>query len=127
TTGVSYVSKLTAHISPQPVSNANTSKNYAGELTNTSLWGAPYKQSYSCASQTVLVLTEELQVQLGPVQVQAFSVPVGDYGQVVNCQVDSNPFLLPTIIGATAVGLVLVAVLTYLVVRDRRVRGYERI
>ncbi|CAL8256614.1 unnamed protein product [Merluccius merluccius] len=124
---VSYVSRLTAHISPLPVCSGCSSKTYLGELTNTSLFVAPYGQSYRCTAQSAFVLTQELQVKLVPLQTQAFKVPDGGYGQEVMCQVDFNSIIVPTVLWATAAGLALIAMLTYLVVKDRRPRGYERL
>ncbi|CAL8306500.1 unnamed protein product [Lota lota] len=102
-------------------------KTYPGELTNKRLFEAPYGQSYQCKSQSVFVMTEELQVKLVPLQIQAFKVPDGGYGQEVMCPADLNRVIVPTILWATAIGLLLIAVLTYLIVKDRRANGYERL
>ncbi|XP_054860852.1 lysosome-associated membrane glycoprotein 3 [Amphiprion ocellaris] len=45
----------------------------------------------------------------------------------VECWADFNKRLIPTILGATVVGLLLIAALTSLFIRDRRRHGYERL
>ncbi|CAL8267901.1 unnamed protein product [Arctogadus glacialis] len=124
---VSYVSRLSTHISPQPACNGCSSRTYPGGLSNISLFQTPPGQSYQCSSQVLLVMTEELQVRLVPLQLQAFKVPDGGYGQEVMCPADYNRAVVPTILWATACGLVLIAVLTYLLVKDRRGTGYQRL
>ncbi|KAM4629112.1 lysosome-associated membrane glycoprotein 2 [Polymixia lowei] len=123
----SYVSKVTALIFPLPVCNGCTSKMYPGVLANDKLFRAPYGRSFKCDSQSVFVMAEDLRIKLVPLQIQAFTVPEGQYGPEVECWADFERRVIPIIMGATAVGLILITVLSYLIHRDRHRPGYERI
>lgn len=43
----------------------------------------------------------------------------------VECWADYNKRVIPIIIGAVVVGLILIAALTYLFIRDQRRQGYD--
>ncbi|XP_071757790.1 lysosome-associated membrane glycoprotein 3 isoform X3 [Centroberyx gerrardi] len=124
---VSYVTGLTAHISPLPVCKGCASKIYPGVVANDKLFKANYGRSFKCNSQSEFVMAAELRIKLVPLQIQAFTLPKGEYGQEVECWADFNKRVIPIIIGAAVVGLILIAVLTFLVIKDRRRQGYERI
>lgn len=49
------------------------------------------------------------------------------YVSVVECWADYNKRVIPVFIGATVLGLILMAVLTHLFIRDRRRQGYDRL
>ncbi|KAF7654709.1 hypothetical protein LDENG_00065880 [Lucifuga dentata] len=115
-----YVTKLSAHIFPLPVCHGCDSKTYSGVLTTDKLFEAANGQSFKCNSENVFVLSDELQVKLIPLQIQAFTVPKGQYGEEVECWADFNKQLIPTILGAAVVGLILISVLTYLIIKDHR-------
>uniref|UniRef100_A0A3Q1GG70 Lysosomal associated membrane protein 3 n=1 Tax=Acanthochromis polyacanthus TaxID=80966 RepID=A0A3Q1GG70_9TELE len=117
-----YVTNLTAHLSPQPVYQT-----YSGSMTHKKLFTAADSQSFKCISGNLLLMSTELKIKLVPLQMQAFSVPKGGYGPEVECWADFNKRLIPTILGATVVGLLLIAGLTSLFIRDRRRHGYERL
>lgn len=46
-------------------------------------------------------------------------------GSEVECWADYNKRIIPIVVGAVVVGLLLIAGLTYLFIRDNRSRGYE--
>lgn len=48
------------------------------------------------------------------------------YSSEVECLADFNKRVIPLVLGAVAVGVLLIALLTFLLLRDRR-RGYERL
>ncbi|XP_051803587.1 lysosome-associated membrane glycoprotein 3 [Acanthochromis polyacanthus] len=130
-----YVTNLTAHLSPQPVCQGcavstiffQTDQTYSGSMTHKKLFTAADSQSFKCISGNLLLMSTELKIKLVPLQMQAFSVPKGGYGPEVECWADFNKRLIPTILGATVVGLLLIAGLTSLFIRDRRRHGYERL
>lgn len=47
------------------------------------------------------------------------------YASDVECWADFNKRIIPIIIGAVVVAIILIAVLTYLFIRDHRREGYE--
>ncbi|XP_046892810.1 lysosome-associated membrane glycoprotein 3 [Hypomesus transpacificus] len=124
---MAYVSGLNAHITPEPCKGCPR-KDYPGVMANEKLFLAPSGKSFKCNSQTYLVMAEELKLKIQPLQVQAFSIPKGGtFGEVVECWADFNKRVIPIIVGAVVVGLLLIAVITFLVIRDRRRQGYERL
>lgn len=58
-----------------------TGKIYSGVLSEDKLFKAAYGQSFRCHAGSEFAMADELRVKLVPLQVQAFTVPVGGYGQ----------------------------------------------
>ncbi|XP_028443583.1 lysosome-associated membrane glycoprotein 3 [Perca flavescens] len=125
---ISYIDKLTVHVSPLPVCQGCANKTYSGLVVNDKLFAATTGQSFKCNSEKLLLMSSELRIKLVPLQIQAFTLPKGQYGKEVECWADFSQRAVPIIVGATVVGLVLITVLTLLFIRDRRHReGYERL
>ncbi|XP_040895499.1 lysosome-associated membrane glycoprotein 3 [Toxotes jaculatrix] len=122
---VFYIIRTTAHLSPLPVCKKCSNKTYSGLMDHKKLFKTANGQSFSCKSENLLSMSTELKIKLVPLQMQAFTLPNGKYGQEVECWADFNKRVIPIIIGATVVGLILIAVLTCLFIRDRRTHGYE--
>ncbi|XP_074493084.1 lysosome-associated membrane glycoprotein 3 isoform X1 [Sebastes fasciatus] len=122
-----YVDQLTAHVSPLPVCQGCANKTYSGLVAHDKLFVAPDDQSFMCKSEKVLVMSSELRIKLVPLQVQAFTLPNGRYGKEVECCADFNKQIIPIILGAVVVGLILIAVMTSLFIKDRRRDRYERL
>ncbi|XP_054459068.1 lysosome-associated membrane glycoprotein 3 isoform X3 [Anoplopoma fimbria] len=122
-----YIDKLTAHVSPLPVCQGCANKTYSGSLADEKLFAAGNGQSFKCQSEQLLWTSSELRIKLVPLQMQAFTLPIGQYGIEVECWPDFNKRVFPIIAGATVVGLILMAVLTFLFIRDRHREGYERL
>ncbi|XP_061739847.1 lysosome-associated membrane glycoprotein 2 isoform X2 [Nerophis ophidion] len=120
-----YVTKLTASVSPRPLCPGCANKTYSGWVEHASLFAASFGGSFRCRSANVLHTSSEMSLLLVSLQVQAFGVPAGRYGEGVECLADFNRRVLPVVFGAVVMGLLLMAVLTFLLVRDRR--GYERL
>ncbi|KAM3619053.1 uncharacterized protein V6R79_002308 [Siganus canaliculatus] len=121
------VSKLTAHVFPLPVCKGCRNKTYTGLVAHEKLFAAADGRSFTCKSENLLLMSSNLRVKLVPVKIQAFTLPNGQYGKEVECWADYNKRVIPIIIGAVVVGLILIAVLTYLLIRDRRTHDYERL
>uniref|UniRef100_A0A4W5R8U5 Lysosome-associated membrane glycoprotein 2-like luminal domain-containing protein n=1 Tax=Hucho hucho TaxID=62062 RepID=A0A4W5R8U5_9TELE len=103
-------------------------KNYPGVIEHEKLFPTAVGRSLKCNSQTEFHLAENLRVKLGPLQFQAFKLTNGKFGEEVECWADFNKRIFPIIIGATVVGLLLIAVLTFLIIWSRRRHaGYDRI
>ncbi|XP_008292885.1 lysosome-associated membrane glycoprotein 1 isoform X2 [Stegastes partitus] len=122
-----YVTNVTAHVSPQPVCQGCANKTYSGVITHKKLFTAANSQSFKCKSGKLLLMSSELKIRLVPLQMQAFSVPNRDYGPKMECWADFNKRAIPIILGAVAVGLVVIALLTFQFIKDRRRPGYDRI
>ncbi|XP_029988538.1 lysosome-associated membrane glycoprotein 3 [Sphaeramia orbicularis] len=122
---VFYVTKITAHVSPLPVCQKCANKTYSGLVDHEKLFKTTDGRSFKCKSENLLLMSSVFNVKLVPLQIQAFTVPKGQYGKEVECWADFNRRVIPIVIGATVVGLILIAVLTFLFIKDRRRQGYE--
>ncbi|XP_070764636.1 lysosome-associated membrane glycoprotein 3 [Enoplosus armatus] len=122
-----YVTKLTVHVSPLPVCRGCANKTYSGLVAHDKLFPAADGQSFKCKSEYLLLTSSELRIKLVPLQIQAFTLPRGRYGKEVECWADYNKRVIPIIVGGVVVSLILIAVLTFLFIKDRRQQGYDRI
>ncbi|KAG9266910.1 lysosome-associated membrane glycoprotein 3 [Astyanax mexicanus] len=121
---VSYVSELKASLEPKPSCKTCKSKTYSGVMDHEKLFSVNSNQSFTCKSGTYLILSESLRIKLVPLQIQAFNLPTGTFGKGAECWADYNKRILPIILGAVAVGLILISVLIFVLTRDRH-GGYE--
>ncbi|XP_022624097.1 lysosome-associated membrane glycoprotein 3 [Seriola dumerili] len=124
---VSYVTKLSARVSPLPVCQRCANKTYSGLLDHYKLFTTANGQSFKCKSDSLLLMSSELRIKLVHLQMQAFTLPNGQYGEEVECWADFNKRVVPIVIGATVVGFILITVLTLLFIKDRRSQGYDRL
>ncbi|KAM6921113.1 lysosome-associated membrane glycoprotein 3 [Xenentodon cancila] len=122
-----YVTNLTAYLSPQPACDGCFNETYSGSVTQKKLFEAASGQSFKCRSELSIQLASLLSVKLVHLQMQAFSLPDGQYGEVVECWPDFNRRIFPHIIRTVLVGLVLITLLSLLLIRERRRSGYERL
>ncbi|XP_075901700.1 lysosome-associated membrane glycoprotein 3 [Nelusetta ayraudi] len=120
-----YVTKMTAHLLPMPFCHKCSNKTYAGLLDHEKLFRTENGKSFKCKSDNLLLMSSQLQVKLVPMQMQAFTLPKGQFGKEVECWADYNKRVIPIIIGAVVVCLLIIAVLTFLFIRDRRREGYD--
>ncbi|XP_077441319.1 lysosome-associated membrane glycoprotein 3 [Vanacampus margaritifer] len=121
------VTELTASVSPQPVCLGCANKTFLGLVSHDKLFAASYGRSFRCKSAKVLLISSEMSIKLVPLQMQAFSVPDGRYGDVEECLADFNKRIIPIILWGVAVGLLMIAVVTFLLVKENRTRSYERL
>ncbi|XP_060934736.1 lysosome-associated membrane glycoprotein 3 [Limanda limanda] len=124
---VFYITKVTSHLSPLPVCPKCANKTFSGLLDHDKLFKSQNGRSFSCKSESLLLMSSELRIKLVPLQFQAFTLNKGGYGKEVECWADFNKRVIPIIIGATVVGLLLIAVLTFLVIKDRHRQGYDEL
>ncbi|XP_029356571.1 lysosome-associated membrane glycoprotein 2-like isoform X1 [Echeneis naucrates] len=120
-----FITKLAAHVSPQPVCQTCANKTYFGLLDHSRLFTTADGLSFKCQSGYLLLMSSELWIKLVPLQIQAFTLPKGKYGKEMECWADFNKQVVPVIVGAVVVGLILTLVLTHLFIKDRRRHGYE--
>ncbi|KAM8744876.1 lysosome-associated membrane glycoprotein 3 isoform 2-T2 [Acanthopagrus schlegelii] len=120
-----YVTKMMAHVSPMPICKGCSNKTYSGLVDHEKLFKTVDGRSFKCNSEKLLLMSSQLQIKLVPVQMQAFTLSRGQYGKENECWADFNKRVIPIIIGATVVGLLLIAGLTYLFIKDRRRQGYD--
>ncbi|XP_033477407.1 lysosome-associated membrane glycoprotein 3 isoform X1 [Epinephelus lanceolatus] len=123
----SYVSKLTAQVSPLPVCPGCANKTYSGSSAHDKLFTAAIGQSFKCKSENLILMSSELKIKLVPLQIQAFTLPEGQYGEEVECWADFNKQVIPIIVGAIVAGFLLTPVLIFLFIKDRRREGYDRL
>ncbi|XP_061540139.1 lysosome-associated membrane glycoprotein 3 [Phycodurus eques] len=121
-----YVTKLTAWVTPQPVCLGCANKTYLGLVSHDKLFAASYGRSFRCKSGNVLLPSSEMSIKLVPLQMQAFSMPNGQYGEAEECLADFNKRIIPIILLAVGFGLLMIAVVTFLLVKEHRTHGYER-
>ncbi|XP_041863052.1 lysosome-associated membrane glycoprotein 2 [Melanotaenia boesemani] len=124
---VFYVTDLTAHLFPQPVCKGCFNKTYSGVMGHENLFETANGQSFKCKSGFLLLASSELKIKLVPLQIQAFSIPKGQYGKEVECLADHNKRIIPIITGSIVVGVILIIVLSFLLIRERRRQGYARL
>ncbi|XP_066504389.1 lysosome-associated membrane glycoprotein 3-like [Hoplias malabaricus] len=124
---VSFVMKLRSSLEPAPPCNKCKSKIYPGIMDHEKLFRMKNGKSFKCKSDTSLILSENLKLTLVSLQIQAFDLPNGAFGKEVECWADYTKRLLPIVLGAVVVGVVLIAVLVYVLTRDRRGQGYEQL
>ncbi|KAK2835172.1 hypothetical protein Q5P01_015656 [Channa striata] len=122
-----YVTKLTAQLSPLPVCQTCPNKTYSASLDRQKLFAADVGRSFTCRSGNLLLMSSQLKIRLVPLQMQAFTLTSAQFGREVECWADYSKEVIPIIIGAAVVGIVLIAVLTLLFIKDRRRQGYDRI
>ncbi|CAJ1061037.1 lysosome-associated membrane glycoprotein 3 [Xyrichtys novacula] len=122
-----WVKELTAHVTPLPVCPNCANKSYVGLVADDKLFCTATGRSYMCKSENVLKMSSELKVKLVPLQLQAFGLPKGEFGKGVECWADFYKRVVPIIIGAVVVCILLIGVITFLVIRDRRTEGYDRL
>uniref|UniRef100_UPI0037E96E0D lysosome-associated membrane glycoprotein 3 n=1 Tax=Semicossyphus pulcher TaxID=241346 RepID=UPI0037E96E0D len=121
------ITKVTAHVSPLPVCKGCANKTYSGMMAHEKMFQTATGQSYKCVSANLLLMSTQLKVKLVPLQMQAFTLQKGTFGKEVECWADYNKRVIPIIIGSVVVCIILIAVITYLFIKDRRTDGYERL
>ncbi|XP_077057928.1 lysosome-associated membrane glycoprotein 3 isoform X2 [Siphateles boraxobius] len=124
---VSYVKTITGLLMPAPTCKNCQNKTYVGIVDHEKLFKAKNGLSFQCKSDITLILSSNLKVKLMPMQIQAFDLASGAFGKEVECWEDYNKRMIPIILGAVAVAVCLIAILTYVLVRERRGRGYEQL
>nr|XP_019959691.1 PREDICTED: lysosome-associated membrane glycoprotein 3 [Paralichthys olivaceus] len=122
---VFYVTKVTAHLAPLPVCQKCSNKTYSGLLDHDKLFQADNGRSFACKSESLLLMSSELKIKLVPLQFQAFTLTNGRFGKEVECWADYNKRVIPIVIGATVLCIILIAVLTFLLLKDRNRQGYD--
>ncbi|XP_072295314.1 lysosome-associated membrane glycoprotein 3 [Eucyclogobius newberryi] len=120
-----YVKKVTAHVSPLPVCKSCSNQSFFGQVDDQKLFLTLGGGSFKCSSGSRLRLSSEFHLKLAPLQIQAFSGPTGRSTEEVECWADYNKRVLPIVLGGAAVGLLLIALLTYIILRDRRRAEYH--
>ncbi|CAM4653505.1 hypothetical protein PO909_026908 [Leuciscus waleckii] len=124
---VSYVKTIKGLLMPTPPCKDCQNKTYIGIVDHEKLFSAKPGLSFRCKSETIEKLSSTLTLKLVPLQIQAFDLASGAFGKEVECSADYNKRMIPIILGAVAAAICLIAILTYVLVRERRGRGYEQI
>ena len=69
-------------------------KTFSGVLDHDKLFKSKNGQSFSCKSESLLLMSSELNIKLVPLQFQAFTLPNGRYGK--GERADQRPGTEPT-------------------------------
>ncbi|XP_067271024.1 lysosome-associated membrane glycoprotein 3 [Pseudorasbora parva] len=123
----SYVKTIKGLLMPAPPCKNCQSKSYSGIMDNEKLFKAKKGLSFQCMSETDLNLASSLRVKLVPLQIQAFDLDGGVFGKEVECWADYNKRMIPIILGGVTAAICLIAILTCVLVREHRGRGYEQL
>ncbi|KAK7127192.1 hypothetical protein R3I94_018394 [Phoxinus phoxinus] len=124
---VSYVRTIKGLLIPAPTCKNCQNKTYIGIVDHEKLFKAKNGLSFQCKSETTLILSDNLRLKLVPLQIQAFDLAGGVFGKEVECWEDYNKRMIPIVLGAVAAAICLIAILTYVLVREHRGRGYEQL
>ncbi|XP_043087892.1 lysosome-associated membrane glycoprotein 3 [Puntigrus tetrazona] len=124
---VSYVNTIKALLRPVPPCKNCQNKTYVGVVSHDKLFKAKSGLSFKCKSQTTLIMASYFKIKLVPLQIQAFDLANGAFGKEVECWADYSKRMIPIILGAVAAAVCLIAILTYVLVRERRNHGYEQL
>ncbi|XP_061095317.1 lysosome-associated membrane glycoprotein 3 [Conger conger] len=100
---------------------------FKGVKTNMKLFEAHAGFCYKCDTQTTLPLAANLSVKIIHAQIQALGITDNKFGLEEECWPDYYRRVMPVVLGGVAIGVCLVAFLTYLLIRERRPHGYQRI
>ncbi|KAF4083108.1 hypothetical protein AMELA_G00136170 [Ameiurus melas] len=123
----SYVRRLRALLEPEPSCKQCKGKSYPGILDHEKLFETTKEKSFQCQSETKLKLAENLTIKLTILKIQAFDPPKGTFGKETECMADYNKRIIPIVLGAVVAGIVLISVLVYVLMRERRSQGYEQL
>ncbi|XP_018612656.1 lysosome-associated membrane glycoprotein 3 [Scleropages formosus] len=124
---VSYASKIEVTLQATADCKGCQSEQFTGVLSNSKLFRAEDGLSYKCNSKKTLQMAENLKIKITKLRIQAFNIINGQFGNEVECWPDCIKRLVPLILGSVAVGICLLAIVAYLMVREHRTQGYERI
>ncbi|KAM9461927.1 lysosome-associated membrane glycoprotein 3-like [Clarias gariepinus] len=122
----SYVSTLRALLEPEPSCKQCKSKSYPGILDHDKLFKTTKGKSFKCQSKT-RQLSEDLTIKLTSLRVQAFDMPSATFGKETECWDDYMKRIVPIVVGAVVAGVILIAVLVFVLMREHRSQQYEQL
>ncbi|KAJ8277207.1 hypothetical protein GJAV_G00072590 [Gymnothorax javanicus] len=123
---VSYVTAVRASLEAS-ICKSCQREIFRGVITNKKLFKASAGFCYKCDTETILQLAENLHIKIINAKLQAFDINDRKFGLEEECWLDFNRWAIPIILGGVASGICLIAILTYLIIRENRPEGYERI
>ncbi|XP_035269902.1 lysosome-associated membrane glycoprotein 3 [Anguilla anguilla] len=100
---------------------------FEGVITEAMLFKVSAGRCYKCDAWTTLQFAENLSVKITNAKIQASGITGSKFGTEEECWTDFNRRVIPIVLGGAAVGICLIAVLTYLIIRDNSAQGYERL
>ncbi|XP_023699981.1 lysosome-associated membrane glycoprotein 3 [Paramormyrops kingsleyae] len=124
---MSYVSILRANLTASRNCINCRSETFAGALINMKLFLSENGRSHKCYSEDTLTMANNLNIKIMNMKIQGFQISSGKFGKENECWPDFIKRIVPIILGGTAVGLGLIVVLAWLLARERRAQGYQRI
>ncbi|XP_048832736.1 lysosome-associated membrane glycoprotein 3 [Brienomyrus brachyistius] len=124
---MSYVSILRASLTASRNCTDCTRETFTGALINMKLFLSENGRSYKCYSEDTLTMANNLNIKIMNMKIQGFQISSGKFGKENECWPDYVKRMVPVILGGTGVGLCLIGILSWLLVRERRTQGYQRI
>ncbi|XP_019479607.1 PREDICTED: lysosome-associated membrane glycoprotein 3 isoform X1 [Hipposideros armiger] len=106
---------------------SNPEKIYQGMKSAVMMFETVIGHSFKCVSEQSIQLSVHLQLKTVNVQLQAFDLEDGHFGNADECFSDRNRREIPVAVGLSIAGLLIVLLTACLVARKRPSRGYERI
>ncbi|KAG5275476.1 hypothetical protein AALO_G00120730 [Alosa alosa] len=120
-----YTRRLQALLGPISVCDKCRNQSYPGTVDRQTLFKTTTGLSFKCKSELVVKMSPNFRLKILSVQFQPFDLAMGQFGKDFECWQDYIKRIIPIILGAIAVGILLIATISYLVVREYRHRGYE--
>ncbi|KAJ8418837.1 hypothetical protein AAFF_G00003360 [Aldrovandia affinis] len=124
---VAYVTTVRASLEMSPACKDCKSDLFTGVISNQTLFQAAAGLCYRCNALTTLQVAEDLSIRIIHLQIQAFEIIDGQFGLEEECWPDYYRRVVPMVLGAVAVGIWLIVILAFLLIRDNHPQGYERL
>lgn len=120
-----YTKRLRASLGPISVCNKCKNQSYPGIVDNEKLFKTTAGLCFKCKSELVFKMALNFRLKIDSAKFQPFDLAKGQFGKDFECWQDYIKRIIPIILGAIAVGICLIAVVSFLVVREYRHRDYE--
>ncbi|XP_063057919.1 lysosome-associated membrane glycoprotein 3 [Engraulis encrasicolus] len=124
-----YTRRMRAQLEPELKCKKCKNKvyRYSGVVEEEKQFKTTTGLSFKCKSDLVVKMSSELRLKVMASQFQPFDLAKGQFGKDFECWPDYIKRVIPIILGAIAVGVFLIALVSYLVIREYRNRDYERL
>ncbi|XP_005989467.3 lysosome-associated membrane glycoprotein 3 isoform X2 [Latimeria chalumnae] len=120
-----YVSAIEVELDPVKLETKSLNENYHGKIEKQKLFPAKPGNSYKCKSKETMHLGDSLDLVTVGVQLQAFDFDNEHFGKVEQCSADYHR--LVAIIAGCVVGVIILAIIIYVVWKRLHPSGYQRI
>ncbi|KAL2089730.1 hypothetical protein ACEWY4_014418 [Coilia grayii] len=122
-----YTRKIRALLEPVSMCKKCKSQSYPGIMEKEKLFKTTTGLCFKCKSELVVKMSPDFRLKMMAAQFQPFDLANGQFGKDFECWQDYIKRIIPIILGAIAVGVCLIATVSYLITREYRNQGYERL